>query len=694
MWLKINYQQKESEYEIFKPNTIAVKIIENKIAPVQIDDKSIRLSKIFPLVVDSKKKIDLSNCLICFFEFNNPFQILGKINQRATDQLKESIYFSYGSCSIILFSEKKALIDEWNSLNIGRYHSCEKWIVKDELISEIKIDAAKLMENNFPKIIDYGVLPNYLHSIIDEFSISIKILENKIAQHDIYNFSILTSLVSTVNTLVEELIFLNTLKGEIPNFLHNRDRAQLEDPLENQILQYQNVDRLIQINSAISYVSTQAYSGSIPILDRRSLIRRSSLLGIGASIKALNRIVDYIEDAFLSVNFLEIITNSMQKANKLDGVKIANHEIKNWKLNNIDTFNKYISNREENIKKLAYFSARHAYRESEYSITASVNSISLGITLEWTLMTLSHEMLHSHVRKIFDSIFYSEEKTGEENYKSYYNIYKQKIEFNIESNYSLIDSIREIIFTYCIRSIAYGSLTEKKDYKLDYKKTGAAIFLPKFEDFYSTFQKENRNLNEIFVHVLDLHYFYGGRTSKYIPLIWCSWSAVPHINADIRQYILRSLLAIASKIDQDPYERWKIALGEFKTIIANNYAKTSNIPLFKKLLEVLDDKELLRKYYFAPFKNSLIIVDLIMEIFYSEQVRAILWSDENINIENSETTTENEFTYNLPNDFIDVPIRCPIPYLFDRMIKVLNNNENDEEIERQTTISILALNSN
>jgi hypothetical protein len=48
--------------------------------------------------------------------------------------------------------------------------------------------------------------------------------------------------------------------------------------------------------------------------------------------------------------------------------------------------------------------------------------------LNRTLMTLSHEMLHSHVRKIFDSIFYSEEKTGEENYKSYYNIYKQKIE--------------------------------------------------------------------------------------------------------------------------------------------------------------------------------------------------------------------------------------------------------------------------
>ncbi|MBK9800226.1 MAG: hypothetical protein IPP56_11140, partial [Bacteroidetes bacterium] len=337
------------------------------------------------------------------------------------------------------------------------------------------------------------------------------------------------------------------MTGEIPKFLHNQDIERLKDPLENQIIQQQNIDRLIQINSAISYVSTQAYSGSIPILERRSLIRRSSLLGIGSSVKALNRIVDYIENAFLSVNFLEIVTSHMSNAGKLEGVKLAMHDRKTWSNHNIDNFKCQIE-KEGTIKKLAYFSARHAYRESEYSITASVNSISFGTALEWTLMTLTHEMLHSHVRVIINSIFFSEEKTEEENYKSYYNKYRKKVEMKNEGTYTLIDSIREIFFTYCIRSITLGSLTEKKEYK-DFQEPGpgAKLFLPKFEDFYSTFQRENRNLNEIFVHVLDLHYFYGGRTSKYIPLIWSSWSAVPHINADIRQYILRSLLAIASK---------------------------------------------------------------------------------------------------------------------------------------------------
>ncbi|MBK9672322.1 MAG: hypothetical protein IPO70_08710 [Bacteroidetes bacterium] len=412
MWLKINYQQKELEYEIFKPNTIEVNLIEKIIAPVEINDKSIRLSKIFPLQAESKIKVNFKRCDIHFFEYNSPFQVLGKINQKASDRLKENIYFSYGACSIILFSETDELIIELKKLRLEEYYASEKWEIKNHLIQKIIVDRKSLSPISFPKIIDYSALPNYLHSIIDEFSISIKILENKIVEHDRYNYTILTSLVSIVNTLISELIFLNTLTGEIPKFLHNQDIERLKDPLENQIIQQQNIDRLIQINSAISYVSTQAYSGSIPILERRSLIRRSSLLGIGSSVKALNRIVDYIENAFLSVNFLEIVTSHMSNAGKLEGVKLAMHDRKTWSNHNIDNFKCQIE-KEGTIKKLAYFSARHAYRESEYSITASVNSISFGTALEWTLMTLTHEMLHSHVRVIINSIFFSEEKTEE-----------------------------------------------------------------------------------------------------------------------------------------------------------------------------------------------------------------------------------------------------------------------------------------
>lgn len=693
MWLKINYQQEEFEYALFKEDAISVSLINKDIAPVEAEDKSIRLSKIFPLVQATKRSIDLNNCEILFFEYKNPYRILGKINQTASEDLKESTFFAHGVCSIILFSEKKELFDEFNKIISTPYISYEKWIVNSGLIKNIITERTKLDKPSFNKIKDYSILPIHLHALLDEFVISTKILENKVTKEDSYNIKIINELVSIVNAFTNELIYLNTLTGDIPESLTTQDFESLKNPFENQKMQHQIINRLIQINSSISYVSTQSFSGSIPILERRSLIRRSSLLGIGAAMKSINKIVDYIENAFLSVSFVEIITNRMHKAPQLGNLLQVLHNKKDWRKQNVDTFN-CNGIKDDCIKKLGYFSARHAYRESEFSITASINSLTFGLSLEWSLMTITHEMLHSHVRNILTSIFYDTDQNVVKDYTNFYNKYIQKVEKEDSSNYSLIDSVREAIFTYTIRSIAYGSLTDKKKYRDDYRNPGAKIYIPKFDEFYNKFQNEYRNINEIFVHVLDMHYFYGGRTSKYISMIWCSWSAVPHVSADIRQYILRSLLAIASKIDQEPYERWRIAIDEFKTIIENCIFRFPNIPLFNQLLKILEDNDFLKKYYFTAFKNSLIVVDIAMEIFYSERINSILWNDENINITSDESGSEDEYTYNLPLNFTDAPISCPIPYLFDRMLKVLNNEIPNQDIERQTTISILALNSN
>jgi|JI6StandDraft_1071083.scaffolds.fasta_scaffold01581_10 curved DNA-binding protein CbpA len=693
MWLKINYKNEEFEYEIFKKNAILVSVIENVIAPVELSDKSIRLSKIYPLFKSKKGNFNNNNYELFFFQYNNPYQILGKINQHGSDQLKKCIYFSCGICSILVFSLNDLIYEEFKSLSLGEPNAYEKWIIRNNLIESIEVQTPNLNGIELPTIIDYSCLSRFLISILDEFTISLKILETKISQNDEYNFNLLTGLSKVVNKFIKELIYLQTLSGEIPESMYTKDINRLKDPLENQIYKQQIVDRLIQINSSISYVSTQTHSGSIPILERRSLIRRHSLLGIGSAINALNRIVDHIEVAFSSINFVEIITTFMKTARPLSGLTGLVHNKKDWYLSNIKTFDCKITN-EEMFKKLAYFSSRSGYRESEYSITASLNSVSSGLSLEWSLMTITHEMLHSHVRMILNTIFYGvEDQSEEQTYTSFYNLYRDKISGMEVPNYSLIDSIREVFFTYCIRTQVYGSITLKKEYKQSYKTDGAKFTLPGFEDFYNIFQNEYRNLNEIFVHIFDLHYFYGGRTAKYIPLIWCSWSAVPHINADIRQYILRSLIAIASKIDHDPFERWEMAVSEFKSILTQYDSLIGDIALISKLHEILNDKDLLMKFYFSSFKNSLIVADLVMEVFFSESIKSELWNDDNIMFESDETTGEMEFNYNAPLDFMDIAIKCPIPYLFDRMIKVLNNEIDNNDIERQTILTFLALNS-
>ena len=82
-----------------------------------------------------------------------------------------------------------------------------------------------------------------------------------------------------------------------------------------------------------------------------------------------------------------------------------------------------------------------------------------------------------------------------------------------------------------------------------------------------------------------------------------------------------------------------------------------------------------------------------MNIFYSQKIKTKLWNDEFITMESLETEEETNFTYDLPLDFVDAQIKSPIPYLFDKLIRVAKKELNLEDIEKGSTMSFLAINS-
>jgi hypothetical protein len=220
----------------------------------------------------------------------------------------------------------------------------------------------------------------------------------------------------------------------------------------------------------------------------------------------------------------------------------------------------------------------------------------------------------------------------------------------------------------------------------------------KYFAFYELFRNEYRNINEIFVHVLDLHYFYGGRVTKYIPLIWCSWSAVPNVRADLRQYILRSLLALASKSNaskspdsQD--RRFDNAVEDFRSILADNDNVVKQFPILNEVQKILSDTALLHSDYYNPFVNSLILVDLAKEIFFSKRVAATLTNDKKISVQPAEDKPEDEFEYSMPLGFEEDKVDCPVAFLFDRMLRVLREQFDPDEEERDITTVFLAMNA-
>lgn len=689
MWLKITYDNSTSEF--FKPDSIVVSMHNGRVIPINPSDKFVRTSKIFPLVPENTRLYTFENADLMFFDYENPFAILGRINRIASDELKQRIYFSNGSCSVIFISDKDSLNKEYLSLNLQGLNSSEKWILYDNKIRDFQYhfngNFNTYEKDNSFFINDYSELPIAIRSILDESVASLSILKNKGAAYDCTD--VIIYLVKVINIYIEELKYYNNPDFHpAPSTIYT-DESIVKDPLSNQHLQNQNIDRLIQINSSLSYVSTQTYSGSIPILERRSIIRRSCLLGVGTSVRALTRIIRYIEKSFLTIDFYEIITGSAMRSSSsspLAGLQKKIYEKNAWHKSNIDILPKS-DKQDEFSPKMVYFSSRNAFRESEFAITASMNCITSGLSLPWTLMTITHEMLHSHVRTLLTSIFSSSGK--KDDFENICKRFRRKYVDGDASDYCLIDSIREVILRYCIGTKSLGSISCLKKYDA----SGVPDYNVKIEELRDLLGSEYKNINEILVHTLDLHYFYRNDMRIYILTIWNSWAPLPNIHDDISQYILRSLLAIASNIDQSPYKRFQISLELFKTILEENNNILRNNHLVSELKDVLekDNGNYVKNWYLGAFKNSLILIDLVMEVFYSRKVSTQLWNDENVVISTNDNREEH-CSYNVPLNFIEDRISCPIPYLYDRMIKVMSGEINDEDIERQTAIAFLAMN--
>ncbi len=695
MWLKIFYDKDDiPEWRSPDPIKVTVQLDFDVSVPVPDDLKSFRVSPIFSLsgistlnsIVDTK---------IIFYNFSNAYKVLGRIEKAGSPELKDSVFFSCGLSSVILITNSEEIFSQFIEVSKYLCDASETWEIKDSVIENVthffrEQDTIQRLEVT---IDDYSILPLAERAMIDEFKISIKFLLLKLHTHMPGELDKMQKLIEEMNILVKELVFLESFIGDVPEGLIEYGIEDLKDKKISNMIKHQNLDRIIQVNSALSYVSTQAFSGAIPILERRSLVRRNSLLGIGSAILALNNIARFIESCFSKLPIEDVIKKGMARAAPLAGLeKFYDHEQETWYKSAVSTFNDYQPTANSYFK-LPYFNGRLGFRETEYSIAAAIQAVSSGASLEWSLMTVTHEMLHGHVRDIMTFIFYGGDSLKDDDIRNdFYDKFLKQV-MGQEVELFLIDSIRYIIFTYCCFSITHGSITVKKSIVAD----SNAVEVPEKPQLWNVFEREYRNINEIFVHILDLHYFYSSRIAVYIPLIWCSWLAVPYVSGDKRQYILRSLLTIASIEDGTAFPRFNNSIARLKEILLKYQPTKLNHPVISEVLTILGNNDLLMRTYFPAFKTSLMVVDMVSKIFTSEGIRASIFNDERVSLDEAEEiedSIEQIFKYQMPEGFNDEVIKSPVSYLLDKMIKELNSSNEISDLERETVLQFLALNSN
>jgi hypothetical protein len=172
------------------------------------------------------------------------------------------------------------------------------------------------------------------------------------------------SLFEDVSNLISELLWLRSGRNSAPP--DGLDEHDLTDPLERSQLVQQRSDRIVQINSALSYVISQGFFGVPPILADSSLVQRHSLLGIGRAHRALVNLVREIETAFRAFSLVDSVYEKWKAFPKLEGFDSGQEpDSSKWKDRNLPDII-LTGPSDPDPFKLAYFSGRLGFRESEY----------------------------------------------------------------------------------------------------------------------------------------------------------------------------------------------------------------------------------------------------------------------------------------------------------------------------------------
>lgn len=660
--------------------SLAISISPPDGASLRGADRPYRSSPIYSVTATPELPADGSDFAVGLFEFRYPAQSIARITARAPE-LAKHLWFSLGNCCCIVMAPDAAIVREIKTVAGDESLASEIWTVSGGRIVSTVIDNYLLSDIDPKKYVVHGAekLDVELRALIEEFSATVDAAVSSGRIHAPFELGTYGELVKVVQSIVADLVYLRDPAGRpLPPGLSASDPATLEaDNGRRNSLRNQRIDQLVQLNSTLSYVTSQAVFGAVPVLASASVVRRYSLLGIGSAHRALVMVARSIEMA-LQVNSVErVVREAFPNGAALPCFE---HPVAwdptEWNATcGVDRYFSTSEYKSKSLPKLPYFSGRLGFRETQFSISSAMQVLFAGDGREWSLGTMTHEMMHAHVRNIFGAIFQRRPtETEAQMYERIYAKFAEHMRGTLgKKTLSTIDCVRHVILSYCCLAERMGSLTRLPERKA--LPEGATVIrdelvLLPLPYLKSQLEHEFRNLNELFVLVLDFHYFYKSELPLYLQAVWQSWAAVPGVLRDIRQYALRSLLSAASLADSvgDLNQRFRSAVAEVQDALRPVASEGPDVGLIKRVLDEFDTPAKTNTYM-RPFVACLRVVDLAKHVFYSAKIRGTLFRGDIIT--DGTLATEDESL--APGVFADLPLPTPLPLIGERVAASLSS---------------------
>ena len=633
-----------------------------------------RVSPIFPVLPKEAVIPDMkADLYVGFFCCEHAFSVIGQLLAALPADQQSSLWFSHGLPSLVVFAHSPALLESIKKKAASALRAYERWHVKNGVLAETttwrcKPEAAKASDfaiEGFPE------LDADLNSILIELRNCILTGASRAAQYIPSQLLTYRKIVEAVNEIGRELVFLQRPDTAAPESLPQNAISELQtDLVARQKRIHQRTGQLVQLNSALSYVISQAYSGAPPILQNECHVRTYSLLGVGTAFCAIAAFSRFVEHVFEAHPVEEVVGDNYRIAPGIDCFRsLAIFDPQKWKQREESSLDALLTKQSpaEPHPKLVFFSGRLGFKETEFAVTVALQVLTAVDTVRWSLSTISHELLHAHVRALLAVVFDDVKRRSPEHaYAEYFRKYEAYLYNPQASPSDLMESLRFIIFNYCRQRINSGMLAKKmRDMPAaKEKETNPRIktdtVVPSADYLREEFAADYRELNELLVHVLDFQYFYNSDVSIYLPLLWESWSAVPAVLEQVEHYVLRSIVTIGSGEVGTASERFDLST---KIVREGIGAMPGNNPAAKEALRVMADPETMcrLKLQFLP---GIYLADMTMNFLYASGIYADLFkADDNFD--------DNRYLLEA-GQFPGFDIGSPVAFVLDRLRRSLN----------------------
>ncbi len=376
---------------------------------------------------------------------------------------------------------------------------------------------------------------------------------------------------------------------------------------------------LLSMNAALARFSSQALSGTPPIISTECHFWTHSLLGTGSANIALAKLAGQIHRVLGEARIPE---------------RIAALEAKK---DNVPTLDDLTSSADlfatDYLKSsppappptpvaplVTYFSGRDGFSSHLLTLSAPLTSIAECNSYRSNLMTVTHELSHIFVQGVLAQLYPdSNDRAGIEH------LWKMTKPHYQASNW--LDAVRQLLVEALVsmEQVRLGAASEMPPERI----------IPTTNELADLLRRSRREAQEIMVHTFDFRYFYSGEPAAYIESIWHSWCAIAGIGDRVPEYVLRTLCAISSKQLREIFPRNANAARKQLEASLKNLISGGNLmsDYAERALEHLDqnwDRRDGKNSILDGYRARIYLVRLVTAFLFSDSIAAQFFDEPHV----------------------------------------------------------------